>query len=48
MAPLTNGDLNAALSTTKAEWAACAAKIDMIFFCQADAQGRESGARLHD
>jgi hypothetical protein len=34
MTPTTNGDLDAALHVTKAAWATCAAKVDMIFDCQ--------------
>ena len=45
MAPLTNGDLNAALTTTKAEWAACAAKLDMIVACQKRARSATSEHR---
>jgi hypothetical protein len=35
MTPATNGDLDTALHVTKAAWATCAAKVDMIFDCQA-------------
>lgn len=38
LAPRTNDDLNVALTTTKAAWATCAAKVDMIVTCQAKAQ----------
>ncbi|WP_254367200.1 Rz1-like lysis system protein LysC [Paraburkholderia sp. NMBU_R16] len=48
MAPRTNGDLDAALTTAKAAWAACAAKVDMIVSCQTEARQREVGAHAHD
>lgn len=34
MAPTTNGTLDDALHMVKAAWAACAAKVDMVFDCQ--------------
>lgn len=34
MAPRTNGELDDALHVTKAAWALCAAKVDMIVMCQ--------------
>jgi hypothetical protein len=34
MAPRTNGELDDALHVTKAAWALCAAKVDMIVACQ--------------
>ena len=34
MAPTTNGALDDALHMVKAAWAACAAKVDMVFDCQ--------------
>jgi len=40
MAPRTNGELQAALTTTKGAWATCAAKVDMIVDCQAKAQAK--------
>ena len=48
MAPLTNGDLNAALTTAKAGWAECAAKVDMVVLCQDQAQRRDVGAQIHE
>lgn len=48
MAPRTNGDLDAALTTAKAAWAACAAKVDMIVSCQAEARQRNAGTNVHD
>ncbi|MDR5883608.1 Rz1-like lysis system protein LysC [Caballeronia sp. LZ032] len=38
MAPTTNGELRAALTTAKGAWGACAAKVDMIVSCQTAAQ----------
>ncbi|WP_258187696.1 Rz1-like lysis system protein LysC [Trinickia symbiotica] len=48
MAPRTNGDLDDALTTAKAAWAACAAKVDMIVSCQAMGQQRAVGPRTHE
>lgn len=48
MAPQTNGDLDAALTTAKAAWAECAAKVDMIVMCQAEARQRHAGVNVHD
>lgn len=36
----TNGDLNITLERTEAAWAECAAVVDMIVTCQAEAQGQ--------
>ncbi|WP_217352249.1 Rz1-like lysis system protein LysC [Paraburkholderia bonniea] len=40
MHPRTNGELNAALSVTKAAWATCAAQVDAVMTCQAMANER--------
>lgn len=48
IAPLTNGDLNAALTTAKAGWAECAAKVDMVVLCQVQAQQEEVGSQRHE
>ena len=44
--PRTNGDLNLTLEQTEADWAVCAAQVDMIFVCQnkakTDAQASSS------
>jgi hypothetical protein len=48
MSPSTNGDLHAALTTAKAAWAECAAKVDMIAFCQAQVRQREAAALLNE
>ncbi len=45
-APRTNGDLNLVLEQTEADWASCAAQVDMIYNCQQkakkDAQARRN------
>ncbi|ROT46073.1 Rz1-like lysis system protein LysC [Pusillimonas sp. NJUB218] len=42
--PRTNGELNLVLEQTEADWALCAAQVDMIYNCQqkaaTDAQAR--------
>jgi hypothetical protein len=48
MAPRTNGDLDAALTTAKAAWATCAAKVDIIVSCQTEARQRHLGVNVHD
>ncbi|WP_244106384.1 Rz1-like lysis system protein LysC [Paraburkholderia phenazinium] len=49
MTPTTNGDLDAALHVTKAAWATCAARVDMIFDCQRNGQHlRPAPAATHD
>ncbi|WP_254597964.1 Rz1-like lysis system protein LysC [Burkholderia lata] len=47
-APRTNGDLDAALTTAKAAWATCAAKVDMIATCQARARQADHLEHPHD
>ncbi len=34
--PRTNGELNLALEQAQADWAMCAAQVDMIYNCQSD------------
>ncbi|MEX3555912.1 MAG: Rz1-like lysis system protein LysC [Burkholderia gladioli] len=48
MAPVTNGDLNDALTETRGAWARCAATVDMIAACQAkfDAAAAAPGASV--
>lgn len=45
-APRTNGDLNLVLEQTEADWASCAAQVDMTYNCQQkakkDAQARRN------
>ncbi|WP_254785224.1 Rz1-like lysis system protein LysC [Collimonas sp. OK412] len=36
-APRTNGALNLALERAEAAWAVCAAEVDMVYFCQQEA-----------
>ncbi|WP_424451363.1 Rz1-like lysis system protein LysC [Paracandidimonas soli] len=36
--PRTNGDLNLTLEQTEADWARCAAQVDMIYSCQQKAK----------
>ncbi|MGQ7934703.1 Rz1-like lysis system protein LysC [Paraburkholderia sp. D1E] len=48
MAPTTNGALDDALHMVKAAWAACAAKVDMIFDCQAQSTNHTAPAADHD
>lgn len=48
LAPRTNGELDAALTTVKAAWAACAAKVDMIATCQAESQPADNGEHPHE
>lgn len=48
MAPRTNGDLDGVLTTAKAAWAACAAKVDMIVLCQTTAQHDGAPEKLHE
>lgn len=40
--PRTNGDLNLALEQAYADWAACAAQVDMILECQSAKAGSNS------
>lgn len=48
LAPRTNGELDAALTTVKAAWATCAAKVDMIATCQAESQPADNGEHPHE
>ncbi|AOI69078.1 peptidase [Burkholderia multivorans] len=48
LAPRTNGELDAALTTVKAAWATCAAKVDMIATCQAKTQPADNGEHPHE
>ncbi|WP_230414388.1 Rz1-like lysis system protein LysC [Collimonas silvisoli] len=36
-APKTNGAMNLALERAEAAWAICAAQVDVIYFCQQEA-----------
>ncbi|MCD9473060.1 Rz1-like lysis system protein LysC [Photobacterium phosphoreum] len=38
IAPKTNGDLNLALDQAEADWAMCAAQVDMTYQCQKKAK----------
>lgn len=48
MAPTTNGALDDAVHMVKAAWAACAAKVDMIFDCQTKGTNRTASVADHD
>ncbi|MDY7807110.1 Rz1-like lysis system protein LysC [Burkholderia stagnalis] len=51
LAPRTNGDLDAALTSVTAAWATCAARVDMIAACQASARPAmqsDTEARPHE